>query len=55
MVRLYLKRRLKEWPDISYDLMEKNNLKGDDIAYLVPHQANLRLLMPQQRGWGWTG
>jgi 3-oxoacyl-[acyl-carrier-protein] synthase-3 len=26
------------------DVMKRNNLKGDDIAYLVPHQANLRIL-----------
>jgi 3-oxoacyl-[acyl-carrier-protein] synthase III len=26
------------------DVMQRNNLKGEDIAYLVPHQANLRIL-----------
>jgi len=26
------------------DVMKRNNLTGDDIAYLVPHQANLRIL-----------
>lgn len=26
------------------DIMKRNNLTGDDIAYLVPHQANLRIL-----------
>jgi 3-oxoacyl-[acyl-carrier-protein] synthase III len=30
--------------DVSYKIMEQNNLKADDIAYLVPHQANLRIL-----------
>ena len=30
--------------DISYDLMKKNNLDSDDIRYLVPHQANLRII-----------
>jgi 3-oxoacyl-[acyl-carrier-protein] synthase-3 len=24
--------------------MEKNNLSGDDIAWLVPHQANKRII-----------
>ena len=38
------KAAVKGMADISYDLMEKNNLKGDDIAYLVPHQANLRII-----------
>jgi 3-oxoacyl-[acyl-carrier-protein] synthase-3 len=35
---------VKGMADISYDLMKKNNLSSDDIAYLVPHQANLRII-----------
>ena len=35
---------VKGMADISYELMERNNLKGDDIAWLVPHQANLRII-----------
>jgi 3-oxoacyl-[acyl-carrier-protein] synthase-3 len=38
------KAAVKGMADISYDLMEKNHLKGEDIAYLVPHQANLRII-----------
>ncbi len=30
--------------DVSVAMMEKHNLKADDIAYLIPHQANLRIL-----------
>jgi len=30
--------------DVSVDIMEKNNLKSEDIKYLVPHQANLRII-----------
>ena len=30
--------------DVSAEIMEKNNLKADDIAYLVPHQANKRII-----------
>ncbi len=30
--------------DVSVNMMEKHNLKADDIAYLIPHQANLRIL-----------
>ncbi|MES2627408.1 MAG: beta-ketoacyl-ACP synthase III [Bacteroidota bacterium] len=26
------------------DIMERNNLKSEDIAWLVPHQANLRII-----------
>jgi len=35
---------VKGMADISYDLMQKNKLKPEDIAYLVPHQANLRII-----------
>jgi 3-oxoacyl-[acyl-carrier-protein] synthase-3 len=30
--------------DVSRDIMDRNNLKPEDIAYLVPHQANLRII-----------
>jgi 3-oxoacyl-[acyl-carrier-protein] synthase-3 len=30
--------------DVAAEIMERNNLKGDDIAYLVPHQANKRII-----------
>ncbi len=30
--------------DVSAELMEKNNLKSEDIAWLVPHQANKRII-----------
>ena len=30
--------------DVSAELVQKNNLTADDIAYLVPHQANLRII-----------
>lgn len=35
---------VKGMADISQELMEKNHLKGEDIAWLVPHQANLRII-----------
>ena len=35
---------VKGMADISYEIMQKNNLTSDDIAYLVPHQANLRII-----------
>lgn len=35
---------VKGMADISYELMERNNLTADDIAWLVPHQANLRII-----------
>jgi 3-oxoacyl-[acyl-carrier-protein] synthase-3 len=30
--------------DVSVEIMERNNLTSDDIAWLVPHQANLRII-----------
>ena len=30
--------------DTSAEILEKNNMTGDDVAYLVPHQANLRII-----------
>ncbi|MBL4624723.1 MAG: ketoacyl-ACP synthase III [Flavobacteriales bacterium] len=30
--------------NVSAEIMERNNLSADDIAYLVPHQANLRII-----------
>ena len=30
--------------DVSYEIMKKNNLTAGDVAYLVPHQANLRII-----------
>lgn len=35
---------VKGMADVSYELLEKNNLTGDDIAWLVPHQANKRII-----------
>tara|TARA_Y100000994_G_scaffold74559_1_gene61305 strand:- start:54 stop:1058 length:1005 start_codon:yes stop_codon:yes gene_type:complete len=30
--------------DVSAEIMQKNNLKGEDVSWLVPHQANLRII-----------
>lgn len=30
--------------DVSVEMMEKHNLASDDVAWLVPHQANLRII-----------
>jgi len=35
---------VKGMADVSYELMEKNGLTSDDISWLVPHQANLRII-----------
>ncbi|MBE0668404.1 MAG: 3-oxoacyl-ACP synthase, partial [Bacteroidales bacterium] len=38
--------------DVAAEIMEKNNLKPDDIAWLVPHQANLRIIDATGRRMG---
>jgi 3-oxoacyl-[acyl-carrier-protein] synthase-3 len=30
--------------DVSAEIMEKNNLKSEDISWLIPHQANKRII-----------
>lgn len=35
---------VKGMADVSAELLEKNHLTGEDIAWLVPHQANLRII-----------
>jgi 3-oxoacyl-[acyl-carrier-protein] synthase-3 len=35
---------VKGMADVSAELLEKNNLTGNDIAWLVPHQANKRII-----------
>jgi len=35
---------VKGMADVSWELMDRNNLTGDDVAWLVPHQANLRII-----------
>jgi 3-oxoacyl-[acyl-carrier-protein] synthase III len=35
---------VKGMADVSAELMERNNLGADDVAWLVPHQANLRII-----------
>ena len=38
--------------DVSAEIMEKNNLTSDDIAWLVPHQANKRIIDATARRMG---
>ena len=35
---------VKGMADVSYELMQRNDLSADDISWLVPHQANLRII-----------
>ena len=38
------KAAVKGMADVSVDMMKKHNLTSDDIAWLVPHQANMRII-----------
>lgn len=45
---------VKGMADVSAEIMKKNNLTGDDIRYLVPHQANQRIIDATARIMGIT-
>ncbi len=38
------KAAVSNMADTAVEIMEKNNLTADDIAYLAPHQANMRII-----------
>ena len=38
--------------DIAEKVMKRNNLTGDDVTYLVPHQANKRIIDATARRMG---
>ncbi len=38
--------------DVSVEIMKKNNLTSDDVTWLVPHQANLRIIDATARRMG---
>lgn len=46
------KAAVKGMADVSKEIMDKNNLDSDDIAWLVPHQANLRIISATGRRMG---
>ena len=48
------KAAVSKMADVSVEIMERNNLTSDDIRYLVPHQANLRIIAATARRMGIT-
>lgn len=38
--------------DVSEEIMERNNLTSEDISWLVPHQANKRIIDATARRMG---
>ena len=43
---------VKGMADVSAELMQLSNLKSEDIAYLVPHQANMRIIDATAKSMG---
>ena len=46
------KAAVKSMADVSEVIMERNNLTADDVAWLVPHQANKRIIDATARRMG---
>lgn len=46
------KKAVKSMADVSEEIMQKNNLTADDVAWLVPHQANKRIIDATSRRMG---
>lgn len=46
------KKATEAMADISLEIMERNNLTGDDVSWLVPHQANQRIIDATARRMG---
>jgi 3-oxoacyl-[acyl-carrier-protein] synthase-3 len=42
--RSVFKYAVTNMADVAVEIMERNDLKGQDVAYLIPHQANLRII-----------
>ena len=52
--RTVFKNAVKGMADVAAEIMERNSLTGDDVRYLVPHQANLRIIDATARRMGVT-
>ena len=46
------KKAVQSMADVSEEIMQKNNLSADDVAWLVPHQANKRIIDATSRRMG---
>ena len=50
--RAVFKRAVVGMADAAAEIMERNGLTADDVRYLVPHQANLRIIDATARRMG---
>jgi 3-oxoacyl-[acyl-carrier-protein] synthase-3 len=46
------KAAVKSMADVSEEIMQRNNLAAEDVAWLVPHQANKRIIDATARRMG---
>lgn len=50
--QVVFKAAVSSMADIAEEIMQKHNLKSEDIAWLVPHQANMRIIDATARRMG---
>ncbi len=50
--RTVFKFAVTNMADVSEEIMRRNNLEGEDVDWLVPHQANLRIIDATARRMG---
>ena len=50
--QMVFKFAVKNMADVAVEIMDKNNLTSDDVDWLVPHQANLRIIDATARRMG---
>lgn len=50
--RAVFKKATEGMADVSLEIMERNNLNPEDVAWLVPHQANQRIISATARRMG---
>jgi 3-oxoacyl-[acyl-carrier-protein] synthase III len=50
--RTVFKKATESMADVSLEIMKKHNMKGEDLAWLVPHQANYRIIDATARRMG---
>lgn len=50
--QVVFKAAVSSMADIAEEIMKKHNLKSEDVAWLVPHQANMRIIDATARRMG---
>ncbi|HSH19752.1 MAG TPA: beta-ketoacyl-ACP synthase III [Draconibacterium sp.] len=50
--QVVFKAAVSSMADVAVEIMKKNNLKSEDVAWLVPHQANMRIIDATARRMG---